>query len=60
EIDKLFTPDMIIIGGGISKKFDKFGPHLRSVAQIVPAKFLNDAGIIGAALAASKARKAHT
>jgi len=60
EIDKLFTPDMIIIGGGISKKFDKFGPHLRSVARITPAKFLNDAGIIGAALAASKARKAHT
>ncbi len=54
EIDKLFTPDLIIIGGGLSKKFDKFGKLLESNAQIVPAKFLNDAGIIGAAMAASK------
>ncbi|RIK30013.1 MAG: polyphosphate glucokinase [Chloroflexi bacterium] len=56
EIDKLFTPDLIIIGGGISRKFDKFGKHLKSGAQIVPAKFLNDAGIIGAALQARHAR----
>lgn len=57
EIDKLFTPDLIIIGGGISKKFDKFGKYLESNADIVPAKFLNDAGIIGAAMAASKLNK---
>lgn len=54
EIDKLFTPDLIIIGGGVSKKFDKFGKALKSNAGIVPAKFFNDAGIIGAAMAASK------
>lgn len=54
EIDKLFTPDLIIIGGGISKKFDKFAKYLESSAQVVPAKFMNDAGIIGAAMAASK------
>lgn len=60
EIDKLFTPDLIIVGGGISKKFDKFEKHLQSSAQIVPAKFLNDAGIIGAAMAASKLHKTHT
>lgn len=54
EIDKLFTPDLYIIGGGISKKFDKFGKHLQSNAQIVPARFLNDSGIIGAAMAASR------
>jgi polyphosphate glucokinase len=54
EIDKLFTPDLIIIGGGVSKKFDKFGGLLKSGAKIVPAKFFNDAGIIGAAMAASK------
>lgn len=57
EIDKLFTPDLIIIGGGISKKFDKFGKLLESKAAIVPAKFFNDAGIIGAAMAASKLHK---
>lgn len=57
EIDKLFTPDLIIIGGGISKKFDKFGKYLKSDAKIVPAKLLNDAGIVGAAIAASKLHK---
>lgn len=54
EIDKLFTPDLIIIGGGISKKFDKYAKFLKSNAQIAPAKLLNDAGIIGAAMAARK------
>lgn len=57
EIDTLFTPDLIIIGGGISKKFDKFGKYLKSDARIVPAKLLNDAGIVGAAMAASKLNK---
>lgn len=57
EIDKLFTPDLIIIGGGVSKKFDKFGKTLKSNAKIVPAKFFNDSGIIGAAMAASKLTK---
>jgi polyphosphate glucokinase len=60
EIDKLFTPDLIIVGGGISKKFDKFGKHLKSNAEIVPAKLLNDAGIVGAAMAASKLHREHT
>lgn len=54
EIDKLFSPDLIIFGGGISKKFDKYEPYLVSQARIVPARFLNDAGIVGAALAASR------
>jgi polyphosphate glucokinase len=57
EIDKLFTPDYIIIGGGISKRFDKFGKLLKSSAEIVPARYLNDAGIIGAAMAATKLRE---
>lgn len=57
EIDILFTPDLIIIGGGISKKFDKYGKYLKSNARIVPAKLLNDAGIVGAAMAASKLQK---
>lgn len=57
EIDILFTPDLIIVGGGISKKFDKFARYLKSNAKIVPAKLLNDAGIVGAAMAASKLHK---
>lgn len=57
EIDRLFTPDLIIIGGGISKRFDKYAKLLKSGAKIVPASFFNDAGIIGAAMAASKLEK---
>ncbi len=50
HIEKLLSPDLIIIGGGISKKSDKFLPYINVRAKIVPAKMLNDAGIIGAAL----------
>lgn len=52
RIDLLFTPDLIIIGGGVSRRYDKFLHFLKSQAKIVPARFFNDAGIIGAALAA--------
>ena len=47
----LFTPDLFIVGGGISKKADKFLPHLTVATPIVPAQMLNNAGIVGAALA---------
>lgn len=57
EIDKLFSPDLIIVGGGVSKRFDKFGKLFKSRAKIVPAHFFNDSGIIGAAMAASKLDK---
>ena len=46
-------PDLIIIGGGVSKKADKFLPLVQIDTPIVPAMLQNDAGIIGAALAAS-------
>lgn len=48
----LFWPDLIILGGGASKKMDKFMHYLTVDTPIVPAATLNDAGIIGAALAA--------
>jgi polyphosphate glucokinase len=51
HIEKLLSPDLIIIGGGISKKSDKFFPYIKTRARIVPAKMMNDAGIVGAALA---------
>ena len=47
----LFWPDLFIVGGGVSKKFDKFRPYLTTQAEIVPAGLLNDAGAIGAAMA---------
>lgn len=51
-LEFLFSPDLFIIGGGVSKKFDKFAPYLETRAEIVPAMLLNDAGIVGAAMAA--------
>ncbi|GAB4482146.1 MAG: ROK family protein [Anaerolineae bacterium] len=47
----LLRPELIIIGGGASKKHDKLIPRLTVDAEVVPAQLLNDAGIIGAALA---------
>lgn len=55
-LERLFTPDLIIVGGGISKEADLFLPHLRLRTPIVPAKLRNQAGIIGAArIAADRA-----
>jgi len=51
-LEKLFYPDLFIIGGGTSKKFDKFQSFLTIKTEIKPAKLLNNAGIIGAALLA--------
>ena len=52
EMEKLFWPDLFIIGGGISKEAEKYIPLLNLEAPVVPAQFLNEAGIVGAALAA--------
>ncbi len=49
-MEKLFWPNLIIIGGGASKKFDKFEAQLTVEAPVKPAAFLNQAGIVGAAL----------
>jgi len=50
EMEKLFWPDLFIIGGGISKQHEKFLPLLKLQTRIVPAEFQNEAGIVGAAL----------
>jgi len=52
KMEALLSPDLIIIGGGISKKSDKFLPKLTLKARVVPASLQNDAGIVGAAMAA--------
>jgi polyphosphate glucokinase len=51
-IDKLFWPNLIILGGGVSKQPDKFIPRLNVRPPVVPARLRNDAGIVGAAMAA--------
>ncbi len=49
-LEKLFWPDLFIIGGGISKVHEKFVPLLSVPTKIVPAQLQNEAGMIGAAL----------
>jgi polyphosphate glucokinase len=49
----LFWPDLFILGGAVSERFSEFAPLLRSDAQIRPAHFAGQAGVIGAALAAA-------
>jgi polyphosphate glucokinase len=55
-MEKLFWPDLFIVGGGISKEYEKFLPLLTIDIPVVPAQLLNEAGIIGAALAAQRDR----
>ena len=54
RIERMFLPDLIILGGGVSKKFSVFEPYLEAKAEIVPAQFKNEAGVIGAAMYAAK------
>ncbi len=50
HINFLFSPDVFILGGGISKKFDNYEEHLDLKEKVFPAESRNNAGIIGAAL----------
>jgi polyphosphate glucokinase len=54
HMEALFSPDLIILGGGVAKKHDRFFQFLETQADVVPARLLNDAGIVGAAIAASE------
>jgi polyphosphate glucokinase len=51
-IEKLINPELIILGGGTSKKFEKFSDQINIKTPIEPAQLLNQAGIVGAALLA--------
>ncbi|HEU5265955.1 MAG TPA: ROK family protein [Jatrophihabitans sp.] len=52
HVERLFTPDLFVVGGGVSKKAEKWVPLLELNAKVVPAQLLNEAGIVGAAMAA--------
>jgi polyphosphate glucokinase len=57
RLEVLLWPDLIIVGGGVSEQSEKFFPLLREVrCELVPARLLNDAGIVGAAVASSLER----
>jgi polyphosphate glucokinase len=57
NLDRLFSPDLYIVGGGISKQHELFLPLLKLNAPIVPALKRNNAGILGAAALAFKNSK---
>ncbi|WP_369216215.1 polyphosphate--glucose phosphotransferase [Streptomyces flavofungini] len=55
HVEMLFSPELFIIGGGVSRKSHKFLPLIEGIsAEIVPAQLQNNAGIVGAAMAASE------
>ena len=53
-LERGLWPDLIIVGGGVSKKAEKWLPLLSTRTEVMPAQLLNDAGIVGAALAAEE------
>jgi len=53
-LERVLWPELIVIGGGVSAKSGKFFRYIKPRARMVPAKFLNQAGIVGAALWAEK------
>jgi polyphosphate glucokinase len=52
HMQRYLWPDLVIVGGGVSKKHDKFLPRLTLETKVVPAQMRNEAGIVGAALVA--------
>ncbi|MGC9381153.1 polyphosphate--glucose phosphotransferase [Streptomyces sp. MH13] len=56
HVEMLFSPDLFVIGGGVSRKAHKFLHHIEGIqAEIVPAQLQNNAGIVGAAMRAAEA-----
>jgi polyphosphate glucokinase len=56
HVERLFTPDLFVVGGGVSKNADKWVPLLELDTPVEPAQLLNNAGIVGAAIAAVERR----
>jgi len=54
KLEQLFSPELFVVGGGVSKKADKFLDLVDIDTEIIPAQLLNDAGIVGAALYATE------
>jgi polyphosphate glucokinase len=57
HLEFIFSPDLILLGGGSSKKFEKYKHLIKTDCSVIPAKLLNHAGIIGAACLASQNTK---
>jgi polyphosphate glucokinase len=59
HLEMLFSPDLFIVGGGVSKSYQEFLPLLKLRTRIVPATLRNNAGIMGAAALAAHPRTQH-
>lgn len=55
HLNRIFSPDLFILGGGVSRKWDRWGGVLTTPVETVPAELENEAGIVGAAFAAARA-----
>ena len=53
HINKLLSPDLFILGGGVSRRWEKWSEHLSVPVETVPAALRNEAGIVGAAILAA-------
>lgn len=56
HLERIFSPDLFILGGGVSRHWEKWGSVLTTTVDTVPAQLENEAGIVGAALAASRSQ----
>jgi len=56
KLEQLFSPELFVVGGGVSKKADRFLDLVDIDTEIIPAELLNDAGIVGAALYAAESK----
>jgi polyphosphate glucokinase len=54
HLDRVFSPDLFIVGGGVSRKWADWGHVLTTEVETVPAELENEAGIVGAAVAAAR------
>lgn len=53
HLSRILSPDLFILGGGVSRRWDKWGEYLKAPVETVPAALRNEAGIVGAALLAA-------
>lgn len=52
HVDRVFSPELIIVGGGVSRKWDNYSEYIDPNVPVVPAQMANNAGIVGAAILA--------
>ena len=54
HLERLFSPDLFILGGGVRRRWEKWGPRIEIDTELVPAGLQNEAGIVGAAMTAAR------